>query len=63
MQAPVAQQALAARIATLVRAEPIESEVEIFRAVVQVTGMLSGVVPGDLTDPMHAPTAIVAPPA
>jgi hypothetical protein len=64
VRAPVtAQEALAARIATLARAEPIASEVEIFRAVVQVTGMPSEVVPGDSMDPTHAATATVAPPA
>ena len=35
----------------------------IFRAVAQVTGMLSEVDPGDSMDPTHAATAIVAPPA
>ena len=64
MQAPVTEQEeLAARIAPLAPAEPIASEVAIFRAVLRVTGMPSGAVPGDSMDPTHAATAIVAPPA
>ena len=44
-------------------AAPIASAAGTFRAVVQVTGMLSEAVPEDSTDPTRAATAIVAPPA
>ena len=47
----------------LARAGPIASAVIIFRAVAQVTGMPSEVVPEDSMDRTHAATAIVAPPA